>query len=125
MLAITERFGFVTQHFNSSVHLVYWFTSRFTEDVKLCCNWKYIKENKQSDFVSNCLIFSVLLVIRECFVLLTYIFDYQAVTTPVYVSMYHSVYHIWYVDEDKITPDFGPVKAVSLILTIISRIPSN
>lgn len=64
-------------------------------------------------------------VIRECFVLLAYIFDYQAVTTPVYVSMYHSVYHIWYVDEDKITPDFGPVKAISLILTIISRISSN
>lgn len=64
-------------------------------------------------------------VIRERFVLLAYIFDYQAITTHVYVSMYHSVYHIWYVDEDKITPDFGPVKATSLILTIISRISSN
>lgn len=39
--------------------------------------------------------------------------------------MYHSVYHIWYVDEDKITPDFGPVKVTSLILTIISRISPN
>ena len=64
MFAITERFGFVAQHFNCSVHLVYWFTSRFTEDVKLCCNRRYIKENKQSDLWSNCLIFSVLLVIR-------------------------------------------------------------
>jgi len=64
VFAIPERFGFVAQHFNSSVHLVYWFTSLFTEDVKLCCNRKYIKENKQSDFVSNRLVFSVLLVIR-------------------------------------------------------------
>ena len=46
---------------NNCVHLVYWFTSRFTEDVKLCCDWKYIKENKQSDFVSNSLIMSIFL----------------------------------------------------------------
>lgn len=63
--------------------------------------------------------------IREHFVLLAYIFDYYEVTTLVCVSMYHSVYHIWYVDEDKITPDFGPVKAISLILIIISRISPN
>lgn len=65
------------------------------------------------------------LVIREYFVLLAYIFDYQVVITPVYVSMYHSVYHIWYVDEDKITPDFGPVKAISPFLIIISRMSPN
>lgn len=52
-------------------------------------------------------------VIRECFVLLAYIFDCQIFVTSICVSMYHSVYHIWYIYEDKITPDFEPLKAMS------------
>ena len=57
MLAIAECFQFVAQHLNCSCHLVYWFTSRFTEDAKLCCILKYLIKKKAVRFWSNCLAF--------------------------------------------------------------------
>ena len=72
-----------------------------------------------------CGILPICSVIRECFVLLAYVFDCQIFATSICVSMYHSVYHIWYIYEDKITPDFEPLKAMSLILTIILRMSPN